>query len=107
MGNGPSTDSVAHRLTRAGFRNVWEEIHGRPCGVTHVDHRGHNFASDHVWVRGSVAPCGATLLPEGVPDDRLLRRPTLGGAAAILQRDVRKEEVDLTPKMEREFEEWC
>lgn len=76
--NGPSEDGVSECLRRAGFQNVWEEVHGRPCCSTHIDHRGDSFASDHVWVRGPLVPHFASLLPEGFPDNREMKRPVVG-----------------------------
>mmetsp|Transcript_62254 Transcript_62254/g.131599 ORF Transcript_62254/g.131599 Transcript_62254/m.131599 type:complete len:339 (-) Transcript_62254:13-1029(-) len=86
--NGPSTDEVARHLRHAGYRNAWEELHGRPCGVTHVDHRGNNFASDHIWIRGNIRPVEARLLPDSASDECQMVRPTVGAAAHLGPRDV-------------------
>jgi len=80
--NGPSSDSVSALLRRAGFQNAWDVFHGRPCRVTHTDHRRNNFASDHVWLRGPLAARGAALLPDGTPDNTPLQRPTIGAVAS-------------------------
>jgi len=99
--NGPSTDGVAQVLRKAGFRNAWEDFHGSPCQITHIDHRGDNFAADHVWVRGMLAPKAAMLLPPSVPDDRPMRRPTIGGAAALVQQSRER------PLPQDDYDEWC
>lgn len=83
--NGQSTDVVGEHLRRSGYVSAWDHLHGRPCEITHADHRGQFFASDHVWVRGAgaLAPCEAWLLPDGVPDSAPMQRPAIGGAGAV------------------------
>merc|ERR1712048_97158 len=66
--NGPSNDVVGQQLQQAGLANGWEVVHGKPCRTTHQDHRGREFASDHVWYRGPIKPTAAELVPKGVPD---------------------------------------
>lgn len=79
--NGPSDDSVGQILKRANFLNAWEAVHRRPCCITHRDHRGDDFASDHIWWRGPLLPGQALLLPAHTPDTVGIPRPRLGGAA--------------------------
>jgi len=106
--NGPSVDGVSGVLRAAGFRNVWEEVHGRPCGVTHVDHRGANFASDHVWIRGGLSPTSAQLLPAAVPDTSALRRPAIGAAAdCSLDGAGEEKQEDEEAARPRSFDAWC
>jgi len=92
--NGPSDDVVGSHLREAGFNNVWDIIHRKPCKITHQDHRGRNFASDHVWFLGTLQPKTATLLPDALPDDRPLLRPTVGGA-------------QVGSGLPQTFEDWC
>lgn len=92
--NGPSDDSVGEILKRANFLNAWEAVHRRPCCITHRDHRGHDFASDHIWCRGPLLPGQAVLLPAHTPDTVGIPRPRLGGAAQ-------------GPALPLSFDDWC
>merc|ERR1712062_514637 len=85
--NGPAADPVGRQLQAAGFHNAWELVHSRPCQVTHTDHRGGSFASDHIWLRGAVLPSTMHLLPRGIPDGTPMARPTIGGCAKARARD--------------------
>lgn len=78
--NGPSNDVVGSELRQAGFVNAWDTLHGRQCRITHQDHRGQQFASDHVWYTGALNAKLVELLPRGVSDAEHLHRPTIGAA---------------------------
>eukprot|EP00933_Yihiella_yeosuensis_P073276 TRINITY_DN81916_c0_g1_i1.p1 TRINITY_DN81916_c0_g1~~TRINITY_DN81916_c0_g1_i1.p1 ORF type:complete len:322 (-),score=43.82 TRINITY_DN81916_c0_g1_i1:186-1151(-) len=92
--NGPSTDPVAQVLELKGFRSAWDSIHGKPCQVTHCDHRGRQFASDHIWARGALTPVLAKLFPSDISDAEALTRPQLGAAFA-------------GPDVPVSLEDWC
>lgn len=80
--NGPEDDVVGQAIARSSFAGAWRQVHGRPCAVTHVDHRGRQYACDHVWFRGEeLKPSAAELLPQGMPDSAQLRRPEVQPAA--------------------------
>lgn len=76
--NGPASDNVGRRLLAQGLQCAWSDVHGRLCEITHLDHRGRHFASDHVWSRGPLAAERAVLLPECAPDSARLTRPAIG-----------------------------
>ncbi|CAE7850195.1 unnamed protein product [Symbiodinium microadriaticum] len=92
--NGPSDDAVSERLKKAHFQNAWDELFGSPCRVTHCDHRGNQFASDHVWLRGDLQPLSSKLLPEGTSDDTAMLRPRVGRARE-------------GPELPSSFADWC
>ncbi|CAE7251205.1 unnamed protein product [Symbiodinium natans] len=92
--NGPSDDAISERLKKARFQNAWDEHCGTPCRVTHCDHRGNQFASDHIWLRGRLGVLKCKLLPEGIPDDAAMPRPVAGRARE-------------GPQLPSSFEEWC
>eukprot|EP00929_Paragymnodinium_shiwhaense_P064133 TRINITY_DN3208_c0_g1_i4.p1 TRINITY_DN3208_c0_g1~~TRINITY_DN3208_c0_g1_i4.p1 ORF type:complete len:288 (-),score=24.26 TRINITY_DN3208_c0_g1_i4:1255-2118(-) len=56
--NGPTTDAVGAALAADGFSSAWEEVHGKPCAVTHVDHRQRQFACDHALALAGQAEVG-------------------------------------------------
>jgi len=96
--NGPSGDKVGLRLVQADFQNVWDEVKSAPCQITHCDHRGNQFTSDHIWLRQPARAAfeteSATLLPEDTPDTTPMSRPSPGQA----QRG---------PLLPQTFEDWC
>eukprot|EP00434_Breviolum_minutum_P028110 symbB.v1.2.024865.t2/scaffold2382.1/size80501/4 len=96
--NGPSGDKVGLRLVQADFHNVWDEVKSAPCQITHCDHRGNQFTSDHIWLRQPARAAfeteSATLLPEDTPDTTPMSRPSPGQA----QRG---------PLLPQTFEDWC
>lgn len=95
--NGPSADKVGLRLVQAKFSNTWDEVKTAPCHITHCDHRGNQFTSDHIWLRQPrlVFQVEAVkLLPEDTPDTTPMLRPSHGQA----QRG---------PLLPLTFEDWC
>lgn len=109
--NGPSDDPVGQQLGRAGFRNVWEAVRGQKCAITHLDHRGRHSCTDHVWVRGAMAPASASLLPESTPDATMLERPCIGACArraaaapSAVGADAGSDTGAIAPGS---FQEWC
>jgi ATPase family AAA domain-containing protein 3A/B len=78
--NGPSNDVVGYQLSKAGFVNAWNVANDGPCRASHKDHRGQEFASDHVWHSRGLNAEVAELLPKGVSDNEPLSRPTIGSA---------------------------
>lgn len=92
--NGPCTDRVGQALRGAGFFSAWEHIHGPEGPITHVDHRGQQMTSDHLYLRGSkLEPRVAELLPTAVPGCAELPRPVIGRLRSNRASDPRCEDA--------------
>eukprot|EP00927_Polykrikos_kofoidii_P071342 TRINITY_DN67613_c0_g1_i1.p1 TRINITY_DN67613_c0_g1~~TRINITY_DN67613_c0_g1_i1.p1 ORF type:complete len:331 (-),score=31.42 TRINITY_DN67613_c0_g1_i1:28-984(-) len=80
--NGPASDIVGSTLRTAGFRSTWTGDDSE-IPITHVDHRGTQMTSDHIYLRGSsLYPQSAEILPTTVPCSAALRRPVMGALAS-------------------------